>query len=354
MGRAPAKEGIAPRQAQTVQPTQHVSNEPERSVASGAKPKIKFDHKEYDFGDSIGVDKIDHIFTFRNEGDADLVVDKVTTTCGCTAALVSEKVIPPGKTGEIKTTFTFGGRKGKQTKSIYVYSNDPSDSKVTLTITGNIVPPFDVEPASVMLRDSGDMSSKTVKISQTMPEELSVIGIEKKLNMVETALKEEPPVDGKKRYSLEISLKSDVPVGQHFETITVITNSSIKPRTEIPVRISILGDIQANPSRIYLGSVSPGQEIVRQFTVTNSKGKPFAIESVEVDNKDFKVTPDAPLKAAVSHAFTLSGISRAESGGVRAKVVIRTDYPKQEVVEVSAYGYVRKGSPTSPTQMPAP
>ena len=79
---------------------------------------------------------------FENIGDATLVIKKVRTSCGCAAALVSEKRIKPGGSGEIKVTLDSRGYGGRITKYVYVETNDPLHPKKQLSISAEIdVPP---------------------------------------------------------------------------------------------------------------------------------------------------------------------------------------------------------------------
>jgi len=111
-------------------------------LAANKGPVLKFEKEMWDFG-SVKQGKIlTHVFKFRNDGDAILAVKRVRTSCGCTAALVSKKEIPPGKQGEIKVTFNTRGYEGRVSKFIYIESNDPQESKKQLTVSALInVPP---------------------------------------------------------------------------------------------------------------------------------------------------------------------------------------------------------------------
>ena len=340
-----------PQPTQTPLPKSVEPAVPKRTaVPAGEQPKIVFEEKEHDFGKLMGVDKVDHVFKFRNEGKGELKIDKVNTSCGCTAALLSANVVPPGGNGEIKTTFTVGGRQGQQTKQIYVVSNDPNEPRATLIIKGLIIPPVSVEPSSVSLQLKDTPSVSTVKISQTMEEELKLGEVTARLNLVTTQIKEEAPENGKKRYALEISLKPDIEPGRYFENITIATNCATKPKIEIPVRITARGDVEAAPSRINLGSLSTGQEVSRTITLSNTKGQSFKVARVEVENKDFVISPEPSSTPSPSHTFTLTGKPSAPSGGVRTKIVFHLDHPKQKKVEVTAYGYIRQEKSPVPAQ----
>jgi len=112
------------------------------------QPKIVFKEESKDFGKIKQGDEPKYEFVFKNEGDAVLTVTNVETSCGCTAALVSDKddnktsKFDPGKSGKIKIVFNSRGYQGEMTKYIYVDSDDPRTPRVKLTVTAAVdVPP---------------------------------------------------------------------------------------------------------------------------------------------------------------------------------------------------------------------
>lgn len=131
-------------------------------------PKIKFEHESWDFGRVNQGAILTHVFPFGNEGDDTLHINRVRTSCGCTAALVSEEKVEPGKTGEIKVDFNTQGYEGEVSKYIYVETNDPQNSKKQLTVTARInVPPrprIDLDHYSIdigLLLDTEEIRAKT-------------------------------------------------------------------------------------------------------------------------------------------------------------------------------------------------
>ncbi len=103
-------------------------------------PQIEFEETEFDFGEIREGEKVTHIYRFENVGQDTLVIKEVRTSCGCTAAIVSSKRIAPKETGEIKATFNSRGRKGEQSKTIWVYSNDPDSPTAQLKVKSTIIP----------------------------------------------------------------------------------------------------------------------------------------------------------------------------------------------------------------------
>ena len=94
----------------------------------------------YDFGDIVETSgPASHVFTVMNNGEMPLVISRVVASCGCTTPDWTKEPIAPGKTGEIKVTYTPAGRPGKFVKTISVYSNGKADGNYVLTIRGNVV-----------------------------------------------------------------------------------------------------------------------------------------------------------------------------------------------------------------------
>ena len=121
----------------------------------GKGPSLKFEKDAIDFGKVKQGKVLTHVFKFKNEGDATLSIKRVRTSCGCTAVVLKNKEVPPGKTGEIKVTFNTKGYSQKVSKYIYVDSNDPGQPSKKLTVSAQIeVPP---QPRIALDRYSQDL-----------------------------------------------------------------------------------------------------------------------------------------------------------------------------------------------------
>ncbi len=116
------------------------------ATASGlpgaTKARAVFRATAHDFGKVKQGEVLTHEFEFTNGGTDTLVVERVETTCGCTAALVSEKEVKPGKAGKIKVSMDTHGYAGRMTRYVYLVSNDTDDSRRELSVSADIeVPP---------------------------------------------------------------------------------------------------------------------------------------------------------------------------------------------------------------------
>ncbi len=101
-------------------------------------PVIHFDKTEHDFGLIIQGEMVSYTFKFKNIGKTDLIVNNVTSSCGCTVPKFSDKPIPPGGDGQIEVIFNSANRTGHQIKNISVWSNC-IPNKTDLRISTEIV-----------------------------------------------------------------------------------------------------------------------------------------------------------------------------------------------------------------------
>jgi uncharacterized cupredoxin-like copper-binding protein len=111
---------------------------PGTSLTSEKSPKIYFPETQFDFGKVKEGDVVSHTFKFINNGKADLNINDIKTSCGCTAALVSSKKIEPGKEGTIKVDLNTKSREGKMSRTITILSNDPEEPNKVITIFADV------------------------------------------------------------------------------------------------------------------------------------------------------------------------------------------------------------------------
>ncbi|MBN1272008.1 MAG: DUF1573 domain-containing protein [Candidatus Aminicenantes bacterium] len=114
------------------------------ALSTGAEknPKLSVSEKSWDFGEIKQGDVLTHIFKFKNEGGAPLEIFNVRASCGCTAVILSKKIIPPGEEGTLKVTFNSRGYSDKVRKYIFLDTNDPDREKFQIFVEADIeVPP---------------------------------------------------------------------------------------------------------------------------------------------------------------------------------------------------------------------
>jgi hypothetical protein len=90
---------------------------------TGDLPVIQFEETSHDFGKIIQGEKVSYTFKFKNTGNSDLLISRVSTSCGCTVGEYPKEPVGPGKSGTIEVTFNSHNKKGFQNKTVTVLAN---------------------------------------------------------------------------------------------------------------------------------------------------------------------------------------------------------------------------------------
>lgn len=102
--------------------------------------KMAFVETVHDFGKVIRGEKVSYKFVFENVGKSDLLISKVSTSCGCTVGHYPKDPVKPGEKGTISVTFDSTHKRGMQNKSITILANT-QPNRTVLRIKANVINP---------------------------------------------------------------------------------------------------------------------------------------------------------------------------------------------------------------------
>ena len=135
---------------------------------------------DYYFGEIDANDSVEHTFIFKNNCGETIEVGHARASCGCTAAVISEKVIPPGGQAEVQVKFTPPrGSRGKVTKTVSVYLKDQDKPHTIIRFSAKIKTDVEIHPNYVQLLGFkvGDNATGAVSVQNVSGEELDVSSI---------------------------------------------------------------------------------------------------------------------------------------------------------------------------------
>ena len=89
----------------------------------GPLPVVEFETIEHDFGTINEGDIVEHTYSFKNTGEAPLIIQSAQGSCGCTVPDWSKDPIPAGGTGFVKAKFDTNGKTNAQNKTVTVTAN---------------------------------------------------------------------------------------------------------------------------------------------------------------------------------------------------------------------------------------
>ena len=142
--------------------------------------KISFNETDHNFGvigEKDGSVSFDFVLT--NHSNEPIGISKVTTSCGCTTPVWTKEPIEPGKTGKISVGFNPLGRVGSFTKTITVYTNQPTPTY--LKIKGEVlrgqkkVVPEEMYPVAI---GNYFLKTKELQFGQISGKEMKTIRLE--------------------------------------------------------------------------------------------------------------------------------------------------------------------------------
>ena len=136
-------EGQASAQPQSVSLTSVDETESETATTSpatdGAVPKFEFAEMDYDFGTINEGEVVEHIFKFTNTGEAPLVIQNASASCGCTVPNWPKEPVAVGESSEIQVRFNSTNKTGIQNKTIRITANT-NPATTTLRIQSDVLP----------------------------------------------------------------------------------------------------------------------------------------------------------------------------------------------------------------------
>ncbi len=110
----------------------------DKNLKMSKEAKIFVLNATHDFGIIKQGKVVKHNYIIKNAGKEDLIISRVTPSCGCTAAIPKKNILKSSEETTIEVDFDSTGRSGEQKKSIYVFSNDKKNPKIKLSFKVNI------------------------------------------------------------------------------------------------------------------------------------------------------------------------------------------------------------------------
>ena len=100
--------------------------------------RISIEPTSFDFGKALPNKTLTKEFVVKNFGTEDLVIERVTTTCGCTVASGYDKLVKPGGTTNLRVSLETRNSSGRVERKIAVKSNDPEKAIAEVTVIATV------------------------------------------------------------------------------------------------------------------------------------------------------------------------------------------------------------------------
>jgi hypothetical protein len=124
--------------------------------------------------------KVTGKFVLKNNSRKNIELVHIVKTCRCAEIEASAKEILPGKSTDLQVTWdTLGlrGRKRSDFVVFYRHSGEKESEKLDLSIWGNIVPEYDIEPKQITFQDNQYGQQVIKLVPKDISQRITIIGI---------------------------------------------------------------------------------------------------------------------------------------------------------------------------------
>ena len=304
--------------------------------ADDAGPRLIVDGPVFDFGSVDRGTPVEHVFRVTNPGGIMLRIEHVKSSCGCTVAAASGDVSPGGE-GQITVHLDTARLAGRTSKTITVYTNDPTLPAAAITLTGQIVADLVVTPTPLYLGKvhRGDVVRRELQVSPGRPGTAALVTRIRNNNPAIRAKLESLPEGGQR---IVVELARDIPLGRFNDQLMLTTTSATEPELQVPVFGSVEGDVVVLPSQVTFGVAQAGEP--RELFIRSVGDRPLNVTRVNV-RSDVATYELEPIKPGVAYRLTLRLRDGLPVGRVEEAVEIFTDHPNEQRVVVPLFAIVR-------------
>jgi hypothetical protein len=335
---APASEEPA-KQPQQEPPAQLEKPKLIQAETDKPAPRITFEQTVHDFGEVGVATQRTAEFRFTNTGDALLEIQKVQRCCGAVTKLAKEQYAP-GESGVLEVTYAFASKPMTMSKQVQVYSNDPQQQQVSLTIIAKVVSKVGCEPENVQLslqKENGGCSEITLTSLDGRP--FSIAGFTSTGNVITAEF--DPAAEATK---FILAPKVDMDKAQIHPNGLIDIRLTHPEGKYVGLKYELLSEFAVSPPMIVILNAEPEKPIVRKILVLSNYGKAFEIDSVSSKNNavavrvlgqtkitngyqlDVEITPPAAEgKPKFTDVFLIS-----IKGGQKLAVTCNGYYPKSK------------------------
>jgi hypothetical protein len=219
------------------------------TLAQLVQPRLLVQPTVHDFGNIKQGEMVSHTFVVTNGGGDLLTITNVRASCGCTAAKPDKNELIPGESTNIKVSFNSAGRQGRQNKTVKIFSNDPENPEVSLTIKGTVVLSDNVTENSPVIHfqetqhnfgkvNEGSIVEFTFIFRNAGGSTLNVKDVKTSCGCT-AALISKDNIEPGEEGTIKVELNTKNRSGKMSKTITVLTNDPVDPNKILTVYAEI-------------------------------------------------------------------------------------------------------------------
>jgi hypothetical protein len=314
------------------------------------QPRLHVETRSHDLGKISDGDRPAITWKLENRGDADLIIEKTQSTCGCTVVQLADdqKRIPPGGSIELKAAFDSKGRRGEQNKKIGVFTNDPAQPELTLEFHALVEALYEIDPPGMLNLRAVQRGKEAEKMIVVWPSsghkqlEIKSFEFDSQVPLshtIDSFIREEG-VTGQR---IHLTVSEAASLGPLMTTATLkLVVDGVERIWPIPIRADVVSDLTWTPLVLDASRqvLVPGRQLA-PVTIRSSEKAAFDVVKVTAGpllEATFEQLSEPPARSAFSVYLTLA--KETPPGPFAASLQIQTTSLDQPLIEVPVFGIV--------------
>lgn len=314
---------------------------------------------EHDFG--ILPQKTDgrHEWTLVNEGEGDLTLTLISSSCSCTIAKLKDgktAVVRPGESTTIALEWNTKDGNGPYAQNAVIGTSDPTRVQIEFRVLGQVYPAVVMNPPilSYNLGEFGVGQEKSVSFALFSPEKSDLEMTGYKSTRPQFVAEHRPLTDEERKelklteggHKVTIKLEPGLPIGKFTDEVQIFTNHPAAPVQTLTFQGRILGPIEAVPPSIRGGNLfyDRGGEIRQRLVVQDRRAVEFKVASKPFPELVVEIAPELSESGSPEPGrYEMRVIIPPESykGTINGEIVLETDHPDANIVKIPVYLIVR-------------
>jgi len=242
------------------------------------------------------------------------------TSCRCAVSELQDEEIPPGGKGTVTLTWTPQEVPGPYRQSATIFTNDPSQPRVALVVSGRVTMALRAVPHEVLFSQlsADEPATAEVRLLSTLNEPLRIVGykladpsgaghFEAAFSPLDPDQFQNEP-DVQSGVLLRVTVKPGLPQGAFQQRILLETNLKAAHWLELPVKGSIGSDIAVvgagwnnTEGVLTLGTVQSQVGLVRRLMLVARGPHRHEVKFKAV------VRPSSPLRVGLGETVAIGG-----------------------------------------------
>ncbi len=244
---------------------------------------------------------VTYAFKFTNTSDKVVEVQLLSYCHHCAKPEITPPIVRPGQSGVVIVDIETRGKIGEVQASVTVGTTNRPGKVIPLVVSANVTPVVRFDPPRLGMPDvrigaAAETKGKLVLRGSTIEvKELRCT------NPQFVAALDDPKVineNGNERteYTLTLQMLPGAPAGRQSGELYVLTSHSPQP-TALPFFADVMPSFKSDPLDVGRGSIGPGGDVKRGFSVLANDAGKVVIESISLEyaRKNANFSPDRPF-----------------------------------------------------------